>query len=131
MIFFAEHAAVVDKHGIDWGYLICTSGAQVFLLEPVFYWRDARALYHNRTLDDDYLAKLTVFPEDLAARKAVDGLRDGLARMFMEMGAAHFQIGKAYLYREGRDPETYRLLEAIKDAVDPARLINPGSLGLT
>ena len=129
--FFAEHAAVVKKHGIDWGYLICTSGAQVFLLEPVFYWRDARALYHNRTLDDDYLARLTVFPEDLAARRAVDGLRDGLARMFMEMGAAHFQIGKAYLYREGRDPETYRLLEAIKDAVDPRRLVNPGSLGLT
>ena len=129
--FFAEHAQVVDKHGIDWGYLICTSGAQVFLLEPVFYWKDARALYHNRTLDDDHLAKLTVFPEDLAARRAVGGLRDGLARMFMEMGAAHFQIGKAYLYREGRDPETYRLLEAIKDAVDPGRLINPGSLGLT
>jgi FAD/FMN-containing dehydrogenase len=128
--FFAENAEVVDKHGIDWGYLLCTSGAQVFLLEPVFYWQDARGLYHNRTLDDEHLAKIKTFPEDLAARRAVDDLREGLARMFMEMGAAHFQIGKAYLYREGRNPETYRLLEAIKDAVDPDRLVNPGSLGL-
>lgn len=129
--FFASHAEIVEKHGIDWGYLLCTSGAQAFLLEPVFYWRDARSLYHNRTLDDDHLAKLKVFPEDLAAREAVKDLREGLARLFMEMGAAHFQIGKAYLYREGRDAETYGLLEAIKDVVDPRRLVNPGSLGLT
>jgi FAD/FMN-containing dehydrogenase len=129
--FFASHAEIVEKHGIDWGYLLCTSGAQAFLLEPVFYWRDARSLYHNRTLDDDHLAKLKVFPEDLAAREAVKGLREGLARLFMEMGAAHFQIGKAYLYREGRDTDTYGLLEAIKDVVDPRRLVNPGSLGLT
>jgi D-lactate dehydrogenase (cytochrome) len=39
-------------------------------------------------------------------------------------------VGKTYPYRQGRDPNTWRLLEAIKTAVDPERLMNPGSLGL-
>jgi FAD/FMN-containing dehydrogenase len=50
--------------------------------------------------------------------------------LFKDLGAVHFQIGKAYRYKEGRNPDTYALLEAIKDYVDPARLMNPGSLGL-
>ena len=58
-------------------------------------------------------------------------LRDGLAELFMQMGAAHFQIGKAYKYREGRNSETWSLLRAIKKHVDPKGLMNPGSLGFT
>ena len=42
----------------------------------------------------------------------------------------HLQIGKTYPYRAGRHPATWKLLEAIKDAVDPQRLVNPKSLGL-
>jgi FAD/FMN-containing dehydrogenase len=128
--YFDEHAELVDRHGIEWGYLMCAVAQQTFLMEPVFFWEDSRHLYHERYLEDDYVAKLKVFPKDEAARRAVTQLRSGLADLFMELGAVHFQIGKAYRYKEGRNPDTYALLEAIKDYVDPARLMNPGSLGL-
>ena len=109
---------------------MCAVAQQTFLMEPVFFWEDSRHLYHERYLEDDYVAKLKVFPKDEAARRAVTQLRSGLADLFMELGAVHFQIGKAYRYKEGRNPATYALLEAIKEYVDPARMMNPGSLGL-
>ncbi len=52
------------------------------------------------------------------------------AQVFMRLGAAHFQIGKSYTYRQGPEPGTYKLLEAIKATVDPRGLMNPASLGL-
>ena len=39
------------------------------------------------------------------------------------------QIGKRYPYLDGLQPETRRLLEAVKHHVDPQRLLNPGALG--
>jgi FAD/FMN-containing dehydrogenase len=128
--YFDRHTEVVERHKIEWGYLLATVSYQTFLMEPVFFWEDERHLYHNRQLDPAYLGKLKAFPKNEAARRAVDELRRGLAKLFMEMGCTHFQIGKSYLYREGRDPETYKLLEAIKRHLDPAGLLNPGSLGL-
>lgn len=128
--YFDRHNDVLERHRIEWGYLLATVSYQTFLMEPVFFWEDERQLYHNRQLDPAYLAKLKTFPKNAAATRAVDDLRNGLAKLFMELGCVHFQIGKSYLYREGRDPETYRLLEAIKRHVDPLGLMNPGSLGL-
>ncbi len=40
------------------------------------------------------------------------------------------QIGKAYPYREGLRPESWRLVSAVKDIVDPEHRVNPGSLAL-
>jgi FAD/FMN-containing dehydrogenase len=45
-------------------------------------------------------------------------------------GAAHLQIGKFYPYMRGRDPATAGLVRDLKRLVDPARRLNPGSLGL-
>jgi FAD/FMN-containing dehydrogenase len=50
--------------------------------------------------------------------------------MFMRMGAAHFQIGRFYPYRDSRHGDTFALLRAVKQHVDPDGLINPGVLGL-
>ena len=128
--FFEEHAGTIDAHGIEWGYLLATSGHSSFLIEPVFLWKDARQLYHNRYLEDSFLNSVETYPEDLAARAAVIELRTALAQVFMKLGAVHFQIGKTYPYRQGREPETYKLLQSIKATVDPRGLMNPGSLGL-
>ncbi len=128
--FFTERADVIESHGIEWGYLLATSGHSTFLIEPVFLWKDSRQLYHNRYLEDSYLKGLKTYPENLAARQAVIDLRSDLAQVFMRLGAAHFQIGKSYPYREGRAPETYKLLQAVKATVDHRGLMNPGSLGL-
>jgi FAD/FMN-containing dehydrogenase len=43
-------------------------------------------------------------------------------------GAVHFQLGKFYSYRAGRNPAALALLDAVKQALDPQGLFNPGSL---
>ena len=128
--FFESQSALIDRHGIEWGYLLSTCGHQAFLVEPMFFWEDARNYYHDRYLGDDHVSKLKTYPDNPAAREAVHTLRSGLADLFKERGAVHFQIGKWYRYREGRHPKTFQLLEIIKDYLDPAGRVNPGSLGL-
>jgi FAD/FMN-containing dehydrogenase len=57
-------------------------------------------------------------------------IRERLAGLFLERGAVHLQIGRTYPYRAGLAPAAWRLVEALKRAVDPEGRINPGSLGL-
>jgi len=126
---FASYADRCQAQGVETGYLVTTISTNAFLIEPVFYWPDARLEIHDRSVESAYLSKLKVHAPNAAAAGLVAEMRDGLKKLFLEQGAAHFQIGKAYLYREGRKPETWALLDAIKKAVDPKGLINPGSLG--
>ncbi len=128
--FFEANEDKIEKFGIEWGYLLSTCGHQAFLVEPMFFWKDARHPYHDRVLEENYLSKLKTFPENKAARAAVAEMRSGLATLFMENGAVHFQIGRTYRYKDGRDPETFKLLETIKNELDPSGRMNPGSLGL-
>ena len=62
--------------------------------------------------------------------EVVHELKRHLCQLFLNHGAAHLQIGKTYLYKQGRDPQAWKLVEGIKNLVDPNRRVNPGSLGL-
>jgi FAD/FMN-containing dehydrogenase len=77
------------------------------------------------------LARVPVRPESTIATSIVSKARRRVAEIFLSHGAAHFQIGKTYLYREGRSPEAWALLDSLKSALDPHRRLNPGALGLT
>ena len=57
-------------------------------------------------------------------------MRDELTALFLGRGATHLQVGRAYRFREGLAPDTFALLEAVKQALDPRGLMNPGVLGL-
>jgi D-lactate dehydrogenase (cytochrome) len=50
--------------------------------------------------------------------------------IFTRYGAAHFQVGRTYPLAKTRSPANLALLKAIKAALDPDNLINPGALGL-
>jgi FAD/FMN-containing dehydrogenase len=59
------------------------------------------------------------------------GLRDELRDLFDRQGACHLQIGKYYPFTEMMNNETLpRVLQGVKNLLDPQRLVNPGSLGL-
>jgi FAD/FMN-containing dehydrogenase len=45
-------------------------------------------------------------------------------------GGAHLQIGKVYPLLDGRNTASVALLRAIKAALDPQGILNPGALGL-
>ncbi|GAC32367.1 hypothetical protein GPLA_1453 [Paraglaciecola polaris LMG 21857] len=40
------------------------------------------------------------------------------------------QIGKTYQFKEGLQPDTYKLIQGIKAMVDPNGRVNPETLGL-
>lgn len=121
----------LDRLGVQIGVLTAIVGANAFVLEPVFYWPAPRTLYYQRVLDDATRAKFEDFPPHPEAEALVFELRGRLTQLFLERGAAHLQVGRTYRYREGLRAEPARLLEAIKRAVDPAGVVNPGSLGFS
>ncbi len=128
--FFNEKLDLLEKHNIEWGYLLVTISNQGFLMEPVFFWEDSRYLFHEKYLGEDYISNLKTFEENIPAREVVTELRDELSYIFMEFGAVHFQIGRSYKYKEGKDGPSWELLRGLKKILDPKGLVNPGSLGL-
>jgi FAD/FMN-containing dehydrogenase len=127
---FDARRADMERLGVQVGVLTAIVGSNAFVIEPVFYWPAPRTLYYERMLDAATRAKFADFPPSPAAEALVMELRSQLTQLFMERGAAHLQIGRTYRYREGLRAEPARLLEAIKRAVDPDGVVNPGSLGL-
>jgi FAD/FMN-containing dehydrogenase len=128
--FLAERAGVIAEHGIETGFVCFAISTNAILFEPMFYWPGARQRYHERMISPAYLAKLPVQPPNPAADAAMRQLREDLVRFWESQGCAHLQIGKTYRYLESRAPALRHLLEQVKAAVDPAGLVNPGSLGL-
>ncbi|KIQ96693.1 FAD-binding oxidoreductase [Lysobacter sp. A03] len=126
---FAAEKAVMDEHGLFIGTLMTTVGAQATLIEPCIYWPDSHNAFHVRTVDPEHRAKIGCPGENLPARAATDALKRKIADTMRAHGAASFQIGKFYTYREGRDPAALAMLDAIKQQLDPKGLMNPGVLG--
>jgi FAD/FMN-containing dehydrogenase len=60
----------------------------------------------------------------------VEELRQKLVALFGEFGAASNQLGKTYPYLDALRPESAELATAVKRALDPEGLMNPGVLGL-
>jgi hypothetical protein len=125
-----RHAPKMKELGITNAAMFMTVSTHAFLYEPVFYWKDKRHLYHNRYLPQDFLKLLPEYPENAAGRALVEEMREGIRGIFQSVGAVHLQVGKSYPYMKGRDAKNAEVLKAIKAALDPSRLVNPGSLGL-
>ena len=127
---YERHGAEMERLGVGAGYLILTVSRTGFLIEPVFYWPDEMQEMHRRSVEPDHLAKLKGFPANEEARALVATLRQGVIDIFSEMDGVHFQIGRAYPLEARSDPEAWKLLEAVKRAIDPEGRMNPGALGL-
>jgi D-lactate dehydrogenase (cytochrome) len=108
---------------------ISTTG---FLFEPVFYWQDDRTVFHKRYLPQEYLDVLPEYKANPAGRALVAEMKDAIQDVFTEFGAVHMQLGKAYTYMRGREPQSASLIRKLKAELDPQGLMNPGGLrGLT
>lgn len=127
---FGRHRDDTRRLGIETGYLLATVSTNCFVIEPVFFWPDEWMEIHRRTIDADYLQGLKGFAANPEANSTVAQIRGELLQVLSEHGAVHLQIGKSYLYREGLQPESFALVQAIKRIVDPHNRVNPGALGL-
>ncbi len=119
-----------DTHDILTGYLLTTLSNNGFLIEPVFIWPEEIFEIHKVSIEKSVLNRTTKFAPNPEATAAVVKGRQGILDIFSKHGAGHFQIGRTYPYKEGREETTWDLIEKIKTAVDPDGSINPGALGL-
>jgi len=124
-----QHGALLEEHGIGTGFLLATVSTNCFVIEPVFFTPDSLNEIHHETIEDDVLARLPGFESNPAAAEATVKIRRDLIAYFSEIGGVHLQIGKAYPYREGLRPESWRVIEQVKQSLDPDGRINPGALG--
>jgi FAD/FMN-containing dehydrogenase len=127
---FAGHAADMERLGVGAGAMFAAVSRSACLIEPVFFWPDALEELHRRSVEPGHLAKLKRFPANAEARALVERLRGEIVAIFTALGAAHLQIARTYKLRESHHLAAWDLLRAVKAAVDPRGLMNPGSLGL-
>lgn len=125
-----EHAADMEAQGIGAGFLLATVSTNCFVIEPVFFTPDELNEIHRETVEQDILKRMPGFAANPEAARVTADVRQALIDLFCEVGGVHLQIGKAYPYRDGLRPESWRVIENVKKALDPDGRINPGSLGL-
>lgn len=127
---FTDYEADLKRYEITVGYLLTTLSTNGFLVEPVFIWPEELWPIHEQTVEPAILKRAKRFEANPDATAMVDRIRQDILNIFSEFGAAHFQIGRTYPYKETRHSATWQVLEQIKTALDPDRLINNGALGL-
>jgi FAD/FMN-containing dehydrogenase len=128
--YWAENADAMAAHHIHSGTMFMAVGQTGFIYEPTFYWHDAQSIFHERMVPADHLSSLPRYAASAAGREEVERMKHDVIMLMHAHGGAHFQIGKVYPYLDGRNPASVALLRAIKSALDPRNILNPGALGL-
>jgi D-lactate dehydrogenase (cytochrome) len=128
--FFGRHEAQMQRLGIWCGGMFMAMGTSAFLYELAFYWPGAHTAYHRHNLPPAYLDALPQRPNDAETDAFIDAMKRDLVALYDSHRAIHFQLGKTYPFGSVLAAESLDLLRAIKRAVDPQGLMNPGALEL-
>ena len=127
--FFRGEAEFLSQNGIIYSVMTMTVGNE-FFIEPAFYWMDEITPLHAKSVGEATVAPWLNRPANTATRQAVVELRRRTQEFYASLGGVSWQVAGDYPFREIINPDTYAMLEAIKGALDPQRLMNPGMLGL-
>jgi len=124
----APYREQMKAQGVWMSHLLIAISNHAFSFEPVFHWHDEWLPVHQRYASDSIKQRLGTPPARPGARELVGKMRSELVALFAELGAASNQLGKTYPYRSVLRPETASLFTKLKNAVDPAGVMNPGAL---
>ena len=126
----ASHAEEMQRHKIWMSRLLIAMSTHAFSYEPVFHWDDEWLPIHRRAPEPGHLKSLREPPPNPAAREIVHRIRGEMLELFTRHHAASNQVARTYPWLANMSPDTRKLVESIKAAVDPTRSLNPGALGL-
>ena len=124
-----DEGAALAAAGIQHSWIISTIGAYV-TIEPMFYWRDQLDAIHMAHLSERNQARFAHGQVNSDARELLIRLRAELRDLMREHDAVHGQMGRFYPYQPLLESGTQDLVARLKHALDPARSMNPGVLGL-
>jgi FAD/FMN-containing dehydrogenase len=127
--YFEAMSARFDQHGIFTGFLFTSLSTNALTIEPVFFWPQGYRPVHESMVEPAHLARLKQLGPAAEATAVVTEARNHIKAICQKYGAAHFQIGRTYPFRESRDEAFRDVLDAVKAVVDPKGLFNPGGLG--
>lgn len=127
--YFADNDALIKEHDIKLSLLTLASGTD-FIFEPSFYWHDALGRFRLEKIEKEWADEWGKLPARPETREVALRMRRELAAIFDSLGAVHLQIGKWYEFQSQVEPAYAQTLLALKRALDPNGLINPGSLGM-
>ncbi len=127
--YFDTMKARFDTLGIHNGFLFSSLSTNAIVIEPVFFWPEGYRPVHESMVEPEHLKRLKQLGPAPEATALVAAAREQVKAICKKYGAAHFQIGRAYPYRETRDPAFLDVLDAVKNVMDPKGLFNPGGLG--
>ena len=128
--FFARNQRAMAAHGVTWTKIFLVAKGQ-FGLEPIIYWQDRMNPLRYSVLSEGNRDKWGARPDRAEARAFAVDLRRRLAEALEPFHPFHFQTGKYYRYRDALASDVeWEMLNGFKSLIDPARLFNPGSLGL-
>ncbi|MBC2669849.1 FAD-binding oxidoreductase [Novosphingobium piscinae] len=127
--YFDSMQAEFDRLGIYNGFLFSSLSTNAITIEPVFFWPEGYRPIHETMVEPAHLARLKQLGPHPEATALVTAAREQVKAICQRFGAAHFQIGRAYPYRESRDAAFRKVLDAVKQVVDPQGRFNPGGLG--
>ncbi len=124
----APYRERLAAHGVAVSTLFTAVDTCVFSFEAVFHWPDRWLPLHRAVADPAHLARFTEPAPNPAGAALVAELRQRTLDLFDELGAPSNQLGRTYRYYDNLAPETRALLDALKAALDPRGLMNPGVL---
>jgi len=127
---FKKYNEAKEKHGIRNGFLLVSVANYGFIIEPVWFWPDARLKMYEGVMRTEHISKLPLHEADEEGRAIVKAMRDEFTQLFADLGAVSMQLGKLYRYDQSRKPESWEMLKKVKGVLDPNGLMNPGALKL-
>jgi FAD/FMN-containing dehydrogenase len=127
--YVAEHEAEMARLGVQCGVIFLALGVQAVAIEPLIYWEDPEQFLHNRVTEESDLQGLAAFADRPEATKLAFRMADDFKALFRRHGCTHVQIARSYPWLQTREPATAQLMTAMKNLVDPHRLMNRDSLG--
>jgi D-lactate dehydrogenase (cytochrome) len=129
MRFFDSRRELLERYHVATSHLTGSAGTDL-IFEPAFYYPDAMTEFHLRNLEEKDARRYASLPAVPGASEAVGGMLDELARLFLDLGAVHQQLGRFYPYADALDATTRDVVRGVKALLDPANRMNPGALGL-